>query len=94
MLFPGACPAWVREEADVRARGFALYLLCDADVPFAPDPQRCFPAASEREQARQRWKEALVSRRLPFVEIRGAWSDRERAAIDTVEKLLASPPDR
>ncbi|MSU71308.1 MAG: hypothetical protein EXS43_03050 [Opitutus sp.] len=94
VLFPGACPAWVREEADVRARGFALYLLCDADVPFAPDPQRCFPAAPEREQARQRWKEALVSRRLPFVEIRGAWSERERAAIDTVEKLLASPPDR
>lgn len=94
ILFPGACPAWVREEAEVRAKGFALYLLCDADVPFAPDPQRCFPAAAEREQARQRWKAALVSRRLPFVEIRGDWPERERVAIAAVEDVWNRGPGR
>lgn len=94
ILFPGACPAWVREEAEVRAKGFALYLLCDADVPFTPDPQRCFPAAAEREQARQRWKTALVSRRLPFVEIRGDWPERERIAIAAVEAVGNCGPAR
>lgn len=87
-LFPGACPAWVRAEADVRARRFSRYLLCDADVPFVPDPQRCFPDDASRERARGLWREALVSRRLEFVEIRGAWAERERRAIAAVEQIL------
>ena len=28
----------------VSYRNYALYLLLDIDVPFAPDPARCFPA--------------------------------------------------
>jgi nicotinamide riboside kinase len=36
------------------------------------------------------WREALVFRPLPFVEIRGTWADREKAAIAAVEKLLGS----
>ena len=63
-LFPGDCPAWVREEADARARGFALYLLCEADVPFAPDPQRCFPGAEARARANEWWRAALVRSQL------------------------------
>jgi HTH-type transcriptional repressor of NAD biosynthesis genes len=88
LLFPGKCPAWVRGEAEQRARAFALYLLCDADVAFTPDPQRCFPGAVERERARQQWKDALVSRGLPFVEIQGAWSEREQAALRAVHGAL------
>jgi len=88
LLFPEKCPAWVRAEAEQRARGFTLWLLCDTDVPFAPDPQRCFPEAVGREKARQLWREALVSRGLPFVEIRGDWAERERTAIAAVGQLL------
>ena len=71
-----------------RARRVTLYLLCDADVPFAPDPQRCFPDAIGRERTRRMWREALESRRLPFTEIRGDWPERERAAIAAVEAIL------
>jgi HTH-type transcriptional regulator, transcriptional repressor of NAD biosynthesis genes len=88
LLFPGACPAWVREDADRRARGFALYLLCDADVPFVPDPQRCFPEPEARERARSLWRAALVSRGLPFVDVSGEWAERERAGIAAVEQVL------
>ena len=87
-LFPGACPAWVREQAEKRARAFALYLLCDADVPFVPDPQRCFPDDKARKRARGVWRDALVSRTLPLVEIRGDWPERERTAIAAVERVL------
>lgn len=93
-LFPGACPAWVREQAEVRSRGFALYLLCDADVPFIPDPQRCFPNDEARESARSMWRHALVSRRLPFVDIRGGWPERERTAIAAVKRILFAPSNR
>lgn len=88
LLFPGACPAWVRTEAERRARGFALFLLCDADVPWTPDPQRCFPDDATREGARVRWRDALVSRGLPFVDIRGDWSEREKTALRAVDRVL------
>lgn len=89
LLFPGACPAWVREEAERRGRRAALYLLCEADVPYAPDPQRCFPDEAERQRVARLWRDALVSRGLPFVEIRGEWEERERTAIAAVERVLA-----
>lgn len=93
-LFPGECPGWVREEAVRRARGFALYLLCAPDVPFVADPQRCFPDPAARARAGLWWREALVSRGLPFVELRGDWAERERAALATVAPLLGREPDR
>ncbi len=88
LLFPGGCPAWVRAEAEIRARRCALYLLCDADVPFAPDPQRCFPEPGARARACGLWRDALVSRGLPRVEIRGDWARREKEAVSAVESLL------
>lgn len=88
VLFPGDCPRWVREEAQARARGVALWLLCDTDVPFAPDPQRCFPDDASRSKGRRIWREALEQRGLAFVEIRGNWAEREAAAIGAVQKIL------
>ncbi len=90
LLFPGACPPWVRAEAERRAQTYALYLHCMDDLPFAPDPQRCCPGAEERAQAALRWRDALVSRALPRVEITGAGAERERRAVAAVERLLAA----
>jgi len=91
VLFPGACPPWVRAEAEERARGVALWLLCDTDVPFEPDPQRSFPDAEGRARGRKIWREALEKRGLPLVEIAGSWVERERRAVEAVQRLLASP---
>ena len=82
------CPTWVRDQADERAKAFALYLLCDADVPFVADPQRCFPDGESRERARKLWRDALVARDLPCVEISGSWKERERDAIAAVNPVL------
>jgi NadR type nicotinamide-nucleotide adenylyltransferase len=91
VLFPGACPPWVRVEAEERAREVALWLLCDTDVPFEPDPQRSFPDAESRARGRKIWREALERRGLPFVEIGGNWAERERRAVEAVQTLLDSP---
>jgi NadR type nicotinamide-nucleotide adenylyltransferase len=87
-LLYGTCPADIRRGAEKRARNYALYLLLDIDVPFAPDPQRCFPEQADREKCLRVWRGALERRRLPFVEIRGDWAAREGAAIAAVENAL------
>ena len=89
LLFPGECPAWVREEAERRAAGVALWLLCDTDLPFAPDPQRSLPDAADRAMGRRLWREALEKRGRPFVEITGQAGARTQAAIAAVERCLA-----
>jgi NadR type nicotinamide-nucleotide adenylyltransferase len=94
LLFPGACPAWVRLEADRRARAFDLYLLCATDLPFEPDPQRCFPDAESRSLCMNLWRDALVRRAIPFIEIRGAEEARLASAIEAVNDILAPAPLR
>ncbi|MFI5357935.1 MAG: AAA family ATPase [Opitutales bacterium] len=88
LLFPGRCPAWERTEAELRCRNFGLYLLCDTDLPFQPDPQRCYPDPEGRAMCRRRWRETLTSRGLPMVEISGGRAERESRAIAAVEALL------
>jgi NadR type nicotinamide-nucleotide adenylyltransferase len=88
LLFPGACPVWVRPEAEARARNFSLFLFCDTDVAFAPDPQRCFPDDARRIAAGKLWRDTLAQRGLPWKQIAGGWPAREAAAIAAVKALL------
>ncbi len=88
LLFPGHCPAWVRSEADRRAASTSLFLLCLTDLPFEPDPQRCFPDPEGRAMCLRVFREALVSRKLPFVEVSGAQDDRLASALGAVNSLL------
>ena len=88
-LLYGTCAADIRREADRRAKQYACYLLLDIDVPFTPDPQRCFPAPEDREKCRRIWRGALERRGLPFVEISGDWAAREQRAIAAVNEVRA-----
>jgi len=90
LLFPGACPPWVRAEAKGRARRYAVYLLCLTDVPFEEDPQRCFPDEAARQRAMVLWRAVLDDLGVPYVEIYGDWAERESRAIAAVRKVLAS----
>jgi HTH-type transcriptional regulator, transcriptional repressor of NAD biosynthesis genes len=89
LLFPGACPGWIRSVAETRSRSMAHYLLCAPDIPWITDPQRVFTDDAARAASALRWRETLVSRGLPFVEITGDWAQREALAVTAVEKLLA-----
>jgi NadR type nicotinamide-nucleotide adenylyltransferase len=88
-LLYGTCPDDIRRGAERRCRDYALYLLLDIDVPFAPDPQRCFPDPADREKCRRVWRGALERRHLPFALITGDWAAREQRAITLVTALLA-----
>lgn len=88
LLFPGGCPDWVRAEAEARSHDYALYLFCDTDLPFAPDPQRCFPDEAGRAMCRRLWLETLEQRGLPWVRIHGDWAERESLAVAAVNEVL------
>jgi NadR type nicotinamide-nucleotide adenylyltransferase len=92
LLFPGACPEWVRAEAGRRSRGHALYLFCETDLPFADDPQRCFPDQAGRARCRALWWETLSARDLPVQRIQGLETERRRAAREAVLGLLGGRP--
>ncbi|WP_423824076.1 AAA family ATPase [Salinisphaera sp. SPP-AMP-43] len=94
LLFPGQCPAWVREAAERRSRRYALYLLCDTDIAFVDDSQRCFPGAEERENCRNLWREALSTRGLPFIEIRGSLETRIETAVRVIQRATGILPSR
>lgn len=90
LLFPGDCPEWVRAEAERRCRHYAVYLLCDTDLPWAPDPQRAFPDPADRARLRAIWRQTIEGRGLPFVEITGTGSARLAASIAAVERALTT----
>lgn len=92
-LLYGTTPEALRRGAEQRCRNYALYLLLDIDVPFAPDPQRCFPDPDDREKAMRIWRGALDRRGLPYVLIRGDWAAREQAARAAVQELLDRQTD-
>ena len=87
-LLYGTCPEELRRVVEKRSKNYALYLLLDIDVPFAPDPQRCFPDPADREKGLRIWRGALERRQLPFELISGNWVERERRAIAAVQGLL------
>ena len=88
-LLYGTCPDEVRRGAEKRCRDYALYLLLDIDVPFTPDPQRCFPDPADREKCMRIWRGALDRRHLPYELIQGDWAQRERQALAAVGRILS-----
>ena len=87
-LFPSRCPDWVRQTADERARRYAVYLYCEPDLPWEPDPQRSFQDADQWQASAERCRQMLVSRGLPFVCIRGEGAERISLATDAVNGLF------
>jgi NadR type nicotinamide-nucleotide adenylyltransferase len=80
----GACPGWVREAATQRR--YHLHLLLDADVAWAPDPQRDRPQLRTELLARLRgWLEADGR---PYVLVSGDWDERWRLALGAVQALI------
>ena len=81
----GACPDWIRAAADHRRAD--LYLLCDIDVPWTPDPQR--DRSGDRRVMHDLFRSALARREFPFQMIHGGWRERFLAARLAIEELLA-----
>jgi nicotinamide riboside kinase len=61
-----------------------LYLLCDVDVPFAPDRIRYFPDPAARAKMFAQCRTELETRKLAFVTIQGSHEQRLAEAVKAI----------
>lgn len=82
----GSCAEWVMRA--VRERLADLYLLCDIDVAWIPDPQRDRPHA--REEIHRAFEETLGRFGARYTLLQGTWEEREARAVDAIDALRLS----
>ncbi len=81
----GATQAWLEEA--FAARHYSIYLFCQPDIPWTPDPgQRDSPQARDAQHVL--FDTELKRRGLPTVRIAGDKDARLRSALDAVDEVL------
>jgi HTH-type transcriptional repressor of NAD biosynthesis genes len=86
LLF-GATPGWIRDEATRNT--YDLWLLTDIDVPFEPDPQRCFPKPDQRGWFMGECVKTLEELGVAPVLLRGSLDERLLVACAAIDRVLA-----
>ena len=85
----GGCPVWIEREA--RARRGDIYLLHRPDVPWVPDGVR--DRGDSRAAMHASFVRMLASLDARVADVRGAWAERERHAVEAIEALLVEAGD-
>ena len=83
----GATPNWIRDQAARDA--YDLWLLTDIDVPFAADPQRCFPEPERRAWFMGECEKTLDRLGVAPVLLRGPLDVRLARACAAIDRMLA-----
>ena len=77
----GKCHPWILDMID--QQHYDLYLLCNTDLPWEPDPLRENP--EDRERLFELYKTELEERKLPYAIISGTGKERLENAIRVVD---------
>jgi nicotinamide riboside kinase len=67
-------------------RKYDLHLLTYIDIPWQDDPQREHP--DKRDQLWQIYRDELSKLNTPVVEISGSREDRQKKAIEAINKII------
>jgi NadR type nicotinamide-nucleotide adenylyltransferase len=78
----GSCDPWILDQ--ISRNNYALYLLCNTDLPWEPDPQREHPHL--REKLFELYRDELDSRKFPYFVVSGIGRERLQNAIAGIEK--------
>ncbi len=65
---------------------FDLYLLCDIDLPWEPDPLREHPG--QRKELFNMYQQQLSDHNLPFVRVKGFGKHRLQSAINSIDTFF------
>ncbi len=82
----GDCDTAILKE--IAVRHYDLYLLCDTDLPWNPDPLREYPDLEERRRIFCYYLDYLSNQPTPWAMISGREEDRLRSAILAVDQFM------
>ena len=80
------CHHYILEQ--INQRSYDLYLLCDIDLPWAPDEMREYPDARPRLELFTIYKELLINQNTPWGIVSGTGAQRTTNAIQLIEQYL------
>jgi NadR type nicotinamide-nucleotide adenylyltransferase len=72
----------------IAERKYDLYLLCNIDLPWSPDPLREHPDKESREQLYRMYEDVLINQSTPWVEISGGYEERLQIAIEAINRIF------
>lgn len=81
----GEAPAWIDEA--IRSSPVGLFLVCDTDIPWEPDPLR-ENGDEKREQLSGLYKSGVLHYGFPFGLVRGQGRERLGNAIHLIETTI------
>jgi len=76
----GKCDPWIQDR--LNHHSYDLYLLCNTDIQWEPDPLRENP--DDRDRLLEKYKKELDDRSLPYAIINGSGNKRINNAIRIV----------
>ncbi|MCB0521064.1 MAG: ATP-binding protein [Lewinellaceae bacterium] len=80
----GNCAPWITEQLKMRQPD--LYLLCQPDLPWAPDPLRENP--NDRDVLYTIYQQELAALGTDFIQINGIGNERFDKAAAEIEKFI------
>ncbi len=73
-------------------RQYDLYLLCNPDLPWTPDPLREYPDQKTRDRIYHYYKDAMVNQKTPWINITGNYEERFKQAVTAIDLVLKPIP--
>jgi nicotinamide riboside kinase len=80
-------PEWL--DTALGACNIDLYLLCRPDIPWVPDPLR-ENGGDSRKELFDIYRNELVARQLPFVEVAGQGDARFQLAVSEIQRRFGT----
>lgn len=79
------CHQWILDR--IVERKYFLYLLCNIDLPWAPDTLREYPELEPRAKLFNIYKDNMINQPVPWKLISGDNDERFHAAVTAVNRL-------
>jgi len=80
------CHPFILEQ--INNRKYDFYLLCDVDLPWAPDEMREYPDEKPRQELFSIYKDLLINQNTPWGIVNGLDKNRLNNAIQLIEATL------
>jgi len=80
------CHPFILEE--INNRQYDFYLLCNVDLPWAPDEMRKYPDEKPRQELFSIYKDLLINQNTPWGIVNGLDENRLNNAIQLIDDAL------